>query len=65
MHLVSKKKQYIQIRNKKIIIEDGESIHTENSYKYSIKKFSDLVNKSGYEIKKFLLTKTLFLVFFF
>ena len=35
-------------------------IHTENSYKYSIKKFSDLVNKSGYEIKEFLLIKNLF-----
>ncbi len=64
MHLVSKKKQHIKIRNKKIIIEDGESIHTENSYKYSIKKFSDLVNKSGYEIKKVLTDKNSFFSIF-
>ena len=64
MHLVSKKKQHIKIRNKKIIIEDGESIHTENSYKYSIKKFSDLVSESGYEIKKVLTDKNSFFSIF-
>ena len=39
MHLVSKVEQSVDIFNEKIFFKKGESIHTENSYKYSTNKF--------------------------
>ena len=44
MHLV-KKEQTVEILNKKIKIKAGESIHTENSYKYSADSFKNLLNQ--------------------
>ena len=49
MHLVSKRNQQIYLSDKQIKIFKGETIHTENSYKYSISEFKNLTNKSGYE----------------
>ena len=65
MHLVSKKNQTINIFKKKIKIKVGETIHTENSYKYSIKSFTKLVESSGYEIIKVLKDKKSFFAVFF
>jgi uncharacterized SAM-dependent methyltransferase len=28
---------------------EGESIHTENSYKYTVTQFQDLANKAGFQ----------------
>ena len=50
MHLISKENQTINVSDKKIIIKKGESIHTENSYKYSISEFKKLTYSSGYEV---------------
>ena len=50
MHLISKENQTINISDKKIIFKKGESIHTENSYKYSIPEFKKLTFSSGYEV---------------
>ena len=50
MHLISKENQTIDISDKKIIFKKGESIHTENSYKYSISEFKKLSFSSGYEV---------------
>jgi dimethylhistidine N-methyltransferase len=44
MHLVSRSKQSVHIDGKLIPFEKGESIHTENSYKYSIGDFKALVS---------------------
>ncbi len=52
MHLVSKKDQTVKILNKKIKLRQGESIHTENSYKYSVNSFKSLAESSGFKIKK-------------
>ena len=49
MHLVSKRNQQIYFSDKQIRILKGETIHTENSYKYSIPEFKNLTNKSGYK----------------
>tara|TARA_B100000242_G_C43018858_1_gene474017 strand:+ start:93 stop:1070 length:978 start_codon:yes stop_codon:yes gene_type:complete len=65
MHLVSKKKQTINICEKKINFRVGETIHTENSYKYSIESFTKLVESSGYEIIKVLKDKKSFFAIFF
>lgn len=39
MHLVSTKKQEVSVNGKAISFEDGETIHTENSHKYSLESF--------------------------
>ena len=50
MHLKSTIEQNINVLNEKIFFKKGETIHTENSYKYSIKSFSKLSEDSNYEI---------------
>jgi dimethylhistidine N-methyltransferase len=43
MHLVSQKDQEVHIDHADFFIGEGESIHTENSYKYSLDAFEELV----------------------
>ncbi len=51
MHLVSREQQTIRIGDDRFSLEKGETIHTENSYKYSPEQFEKLV--SGlYDIKQ-------------
>jgi dimethylhistidine N-methyltransferase len=60
MHLVSTMDQIINIsdssvvggESKNIIFKAGESIHTENSYKYSKQGFTDLVEGAGFEVRE-------------
>lgn len=42
MHLVSCSKQVVNIRGEKISFEKGETIHTENSHKYTLTSFRDM-----------------------
>lgn len=49
MHLVSKCKQVIQIAGETIHFERGETIHTENSYKYSLDGFKAMVEEAAFE----------------
>ena len=65
MHLKSKIKQHINILNETIILKEGETIHTENSYKYTIKNFSKLSEQSNFEILNvFTDSDNLFALFF-
>lgn len=48
MHLVSQTDQTIQIGEESFSFKYGETIHTENSYKYSIEDFIELARKSGF-----------------
>ncbi len=50
--LVQKKIAYILLIKKKIKFSKGETIHTENSHKYTKDKFAKLVKNSGFEIIK-------------
>ncbi|MBY6037718.1 L-histidine N(alpha)-methyltransferase [Fictibacillus nanhaiensis] len=52
MHLVSLKDQRITIGNEEITFKEGETIHTENSYKFTIKEFQDIVIECGFTPKK-------------
>jgi dimethylhistidine N-methyltransferase len=52
MHLVSLARQSVRIGAHRFAFEAGESIHTENSYKYSIEGFQALAARAGYEAKK-------------
>ena len=60
MHLVSTMDQIVNIsdssinggESKNIIFKTGETIHTENSYKYSKQSFTDLVEGAGFEVRE-------------
>ena len=49
MHLVSGRDQQVTVRGHAIRFRAGETIHTENSYKYSIEEFQALARGSGLE----------------
>lgn len=49
MHLVSEVNQVIRISNELIHIKAGETIHTENSHKYSISGFHRLAQCAGFK----------------
>lgn len=48
MHLVSRKPQDVRVLNRAFSFRAGESIHTENSYKYSLARFAALARGSGW-----------------
>ena len=50
MHLISKKALTAKVLGQKFSFRPGESIHTENSYKYSIDRFGLLARVSGWEL---------------
>jgi len=53
MHLVSLARQSVRVaRHHRFRFERGESIHTENSYKYSVEGFRSLAARAGYSGKK-------------
>jgi dimethylhistidine N-methyltransferase len=47
MHLVSRRAQEIRVLGQRFQFEPGESIHTENSYKYSVAEFHALAHRAG------------------
>jgi uncharacterized SAM-dependent methyltransferase len=48
MHLVSTREQQVEICNRGFHFAKGESIHTENSYKYTVEQFRDVARASGW-----------------
>jgi dimethylhistidine N-methyltransferase len=50
MHLESLKPQSVRIAGDVFTFREGETIHTENSYKYSVESFHRLVNKAGWRV---------------
>ena len=48
MHLVSLRVQSVKIRDKKFDFCEGETVHTENSYKYNVDNFQNLVRSAGW-----------------
>jgi dimethylhistidine N-methyltransferase len=52
MHLVSRKAQRVLIDGYEVAFEEGESIHTENSYKYDDESLHALAEAGGFTIKR-------------
>jgi L-histidine Nalpha-methyltransferase len=48
MHLVSLGQQRVNVGNHRFGFETGESIHTENSHKYSVEEFRALAAEAGF-----------------
>ena len=49
MHLVSLAAQSVRVGSQRFAFEAGESIHTENSYKYSVGGFRALAERAGFK----------------
>jgi len=49
MHLLSSTAQEVRIGNERFVFAQGESIHTENSYKYTVASFRNLALEAGFQ----------------
>jgi uncharacterized SAM-dependent methyltransferase len=49
MHLVSRCAQRVSLAGQSFDFAEGDSVHTENSYKYSVNGFQDLARAAGWE----------------
>ena len=52
MHLISRKAQTVRVLGRSFSFRPGESIHTENSYKYSLDRFTALARGSGWTVRQ-------------
>ncbi len=52
MHLISKQSQTVTIRGNRFEFEKDETIHTENSYKYTLAEFAALAAEAGLDVKR-------------
>ncbi len=48
MHLVSRRQQEVRVDNELFVFSEGETIHTENSYKYTTAEFQSLAAVAGF-----------------
>lgn len=48
MHLISRVAQCVMIQGRTISFDEGETVHTENSYKYTVGDFQDLALAAGF-----------------
>jgi dimethylhistidine N-methyltransferase len=53
MHLMSNVSQLVRVNQTVFRFLEGETIHTENSYKYSVEEFTELCAKARFVLKKF------------
>lgn len=66
MHLSSTVDQTIRVQGEKFFFHKHETIHTENSYKYTISNFQSLTNHAGFEsVKSWTDPEHLFCVHYF
>jgi L-histidine Nalpha-methyltransferase len=49
MHLVSRRQQQVHVAGQRFSLAEGESIHTENSYKYTAESFARLARQGGWQ----------------
>ncbi len=48
MHLVSARRQTVSVFGERFLFDEGESLHTENSCKYTVEGFQHLAREAGY-----------------
>ena len=52
MHLVSTMEQEVKIAGRAFAFRAGETIHTENSYKYTLPQFAELGRRAGFSVRR-------------
>ena len=66
MHLVSTRDQTVRLEGESFTFHEGERLHTENSYKYSLESFRALAENAGFrQIQVWTDPARLFAVFYF
>ncbi len=53
MHLVSRRSQIVTVGGRHFSFAAGETIHTENSHKYTLAGFAELGQEAGWNVKKY------------
>ncbi|WP_425256959.1 L-histidine N(alpha)-methyltransferase [Rubrivivax sp. RP6-9] len=48
MHLMSRRRQRVQVAGAHFDFDEGDSVHTEHSYKYSVEGFQALARRAGF-----------------
>ena len=51
MHLISREPQDVRLEDRHFHFEPGESLHTENSYKYTLDSFAALAKSAGFDCR--------------
>ncbi|WP_372748499.1 L-histidine N(alpha)-methyltransferase [Litorivivens sp.] len=49
MHLVSQREQQVKINGDAFLFSPGDSVHTENSFKYTVEEFTELAASAGFQ----------------
>ena len=49
MHLMSRRRQAVRVAGQRFAFATGETIHTENSYKYAVIEFQYLARRAGFQ----------------
>ncbi|WP_414638897.1 L-histidine N(alpha)-methyltransferase [Aquabacterium sp.] len=49
MHLISRCRQVVTVASTRFEFQEGDSIHTENSYKYTVEQFQALARHAGFD----------------
>jgi dimethylhistidine N-methyltransferase len=52
MHLVSRCAQQVHVAGQSLSFAEGDSVHTENSYKYTVEGFAALARGAGFDVRK-------------
>ena len=48
MHLVSRERQTVALAGERHVLEEGESLHTENSYKFTVDGLREMATRAGF-----------------
>ena len=48
MHLISRKRQTVKVGGQSFVFEEGETLHTENSHKFTVEGFRALARRAGF-----------------
>jgi uncharacterized SAM-dependent methyltransferase len=52
MHLVSARRQEVRVAGETVVFEAGETLHTENSYKFTLEGFNKLAASAGWRLER-------------
>jgi len=52
MHLMSLKDQVVTVSGERFAFKAGETLHTENSHKFTVARLADLANRSGWTLER-------------
>jgi len=52
MHLVSRRRQQVSFQGVRFDFEEGDSVHTESSYKYTVDGFQALARRAGFDARQ-------------